>query len=276
MYVLDADGTVAVANDAMAEAVGRSRQSVIGAHARSFMPEAALERGIREIRAILEEDRQWGTFEFEYADADGQNHVAEANIAPVIDDDELAGTVGVIRDIGERKEREQRIRALHDGTRRLMAAENATEVATVGCALATDILEYPLTGIHRYDPEVDALVPEAISDDVVSLLGEPPSIERDGGLAWTAFESGEPMAHDDIRDESGVRNPETPIRSEAHLPWGSTAFSSSPRPNETPSTRNRSRSRTSSLRTSKPPSNAPNERANSSTSDENSSARTNA
>ncbi|MFC7238361.1 PAS domain S-box protein [Saliphagus sp. GCM10025317] len=220
MYVLDADGTVAVANDAMAEAVGRSRQSVIGAHARSFMPEAALERGIREIRAILEEDRQWGTFEFEYADADGQNHVAEANIAPVIDDDELAGTVGVIRDIGERKEREQRIRALHDGTRRLMAAENATEVATVGCALATDILEYPLTGIHRYDPEVDALVPEAISDDVVSLLGEPPSIERDGGLAWTAFESGEPMAHDDIRDESGVRNPETPIRSEAHLPLG--------------------------------------------------------
>ncbi|UTF52087.1 PAS domain S-box protein [Natronosalvus rutilus] len=220
MYVLDADGTVAVANDAMAEAIGRSRQAVVGAPARSFMPEPALERGKRELRGILREDRQWGTFEFEYTDANDQNHVAEANVAPLVDDGDLVGNVGVIRDIGARKEREQRIRALHDGTRRLMAAENAKQVATVGCALATDILEYSLTGVYRYDPEVDALIPEAISDDAASLLGEPPVIERDGGLAWTAFEAGDPIAHGDVRDEDGVRNPETSIRSEAHLPLG--------------------------------------------------------
>ncbi|USZ72099.1 hybrid sensor histidine kinase/response regulator [Natronosalvus halobius] len=220
MYVLDADGTVAVANDAMAEAVGQPRSAILGAHARSFMPESTLERGKRELRAILQEDRQWGTFEFEFTDASDRTHVAEANVAPLVDDGDLVGNVGVIRDIAARKEREQRIRALHDGTRRLMAAENAPEVATVGCALATDILEYPLTGIHRYDPEADGLVPIAVSDDVADLLDEPDVIERDGGLAWTAFDSGQVMAHGDVRREEGVRNPETAIRSEAHFPLG--------------------------------------------------------
>ncbi|MFP8958516.1 PAS domain S-box protein [Natrialbaceae archaeon A-CW3] len=222
MYILDADGTIEVANDAMIDAVGTTREAVIGAHPLEFMPREAIARGQQMLYEIIDDDdRTWGTFELTFTSTDGTEHVAEANVAPIADEDgELIRSVGVIRDIGDRKEREQRIRSLHDGTRRLMAAANADEVASVGCDIADDILDYQLNAIHRYDPEVDGLVPVAVSEGVRELFGEPPVIERNGGLAWDAYEAGQPIAHGDVRYQNGVKNPETPIRSEAHLPLG--------------------------------------------------------
>ncbi|WP_252699296.1 PAS domain S-box protein [Natronosalvus vescus] len=222
MYILDTDGTIEVANDAMIDAVGTTREAVIGAHPLEFMPQEAVARGQQILYEIIDDDeRTWGTFELTFTSTDGEEHVAEANIAPIADEEgTLIKSVGVIRDIGDRKEREQRIRALHDGTRRLMAAANADEVARVGCDIADEILDYQLNGIHRYDPEVDGLVPVAVSEGVRELFGEPPIIERNGGLAWDAYEAGQPIAHGDVRYQNGVQNPETPIRSEAHLPLG--------------------------------------------------------
>ncbi len=124
MYVLDADGKIEMVNDAMADRLSESRANLVGAYPSDYMSPDDVERGTETLLEILEDDdRRWGTFEMRFEPVDGEPYMAEDNVAPLVEDGELAGSVGVIRDIADRKERERRIRRLHDGTRRLMAAE---------------------------------------------------------------------------------------------------------------------------------------------------------
>ncbi|WP_408957202.1 PAS domain S-box protein [Natrinema sp. 74] len=221
MYVVDEEGTIEMVNDAMADRLNESRANLVGAHPTDYMPADDFERGLETLFEILDDDdRSWGTFEMRVEPVDGEPYQAEDNIAPLVDDGELVGSVGVIRDISDRKERERRIRRLHDGTRRLMAAENTEEVARVACEVARDALGLQINGVHLYDETDDALVPVAVTERTAALLGDVPPIERNGGLAWDAYEAGEAIAHGDVRHDPSVKNPETPIRSEAHIPIG--------------------------------------------------------
>jgi len=221
MYVLDSAGTIEVVNDAMVAALGAEHESVVGSHASEYMPAVAVEQATSELIRILDDDdRKWGKIEFTFESLNGEQHIVEDHLAPIVDDGEFLGSVGVIRDIEDQKERERRIRQLHEGTRRLMGAANAHEVAATGCSIASEILEYELTCVYHFDPERDGLVPIAYSERTESVFGTPPIIDRGGGLAWDAYEAGQPMAHGDVRFQDGSKNPETPVRSEAHLPLG--------------------------------------------------------
>ncbi len=123
-------------------------------------------------------------------------------------------------DITDRKRRERRIRTLHDGSRKLMAAETIPDVAETAVEIAVDAFGLPLVGIHQYDAESDGLRPIAASPALRALTGEPPVIGPDGGLAWNAFEQNEPMLYDDVTTTTAVKNPDTEIGSEAYLPIG--------------------------------------------------------
>ncbi|WP_254525134.1 hybrid sensor histidine kinase/response regulator [Natrinema caseinilyticum] len=222
MYVLDAEGTIEMVNDAMADRIGESRENLVGSDPADYMSDEDIERGKKTLLDIVDDDsRNWGTFEMSFEPVDGQPSLAEDNVAPLVDEDgNLAGSVGVIRDISDRKKRERRIRRLHDGTRLLMASSKTEDVARVASRVARDALELRMNAVHLYDETEDELVPVAVTDRTEELLGEVPAVERNGGLAWDAFEAGEAIAHGDVRLDPNVRNPETPIRSEAHIPIG--------------------------------------------------------
>lgn len=128
----------------------------------------------------------------------------------------------IYTDITERKRREQRIRTLHDGSRELMVAENALEVAEIAVEIATDTFDLPIVGIHTYDTELDSLRPIAISKPAHELFVDPPTIDPGGGLAWTAFERQEPMVYGNVlsRGSDSLTTPDTLIRSEVYLPLG--------------------------------------------------------
>jgi signal transduction histidine kinase/CheY-like chemotaxis protein len=113
----------------------------------------------------------------------------------------------------------QRLERLHEATRELMSAETPTEIAERASA-AEEILDLPLNGVHYYDSDRDGLVPVAVSQRVRDILGEPPVIGPDEGIAWKAYETGETQIHSDVRDAPEVLNPDTPVRSEFHLPLG--------------------------------------------------------
>ncbi|WP_339102276.1 PAS domain S-box protein [Haloterrigena salinisoli] len=259
MYVLDADGRIEMANEAMADALETTRDDLVGRPMSDFVVDEDADR----VRATLEglrtvDDRAWETTDVTVEFGDGTTCDAEANVAPLVDaDGAVTGSVGVVRDVSERAERERRIRRLHDGTRRLMAATETDEVARVVTEVAADALDLDLNAVHLYEPNVltrsavrspgdgsadgpavdgaeeptgaaaadDAdrggLVPAAMSDRAVDLFdGSSPYIEPGGGIAWDAYEAGEAMVHGDVRRAPNVRNPDTPIRSEAHVPLG--------------------------------------------------------
>ncbi|ADB62161.1 multi-sensor signal transduction histidine kinase [Haloterrigena turkmenica DSM 5511] len=249
MYVLDESDRIEMANEAMADAFETTREQLRGRPIDDFV--AAEDAGcirstLEEVRAI--DGRAWKTVDLTVEVTDGTTCDAEVNVAPLVDaDGTLTGSVGVIRDVSERAKREWRIRRLHDGTRRLMAATETDEIARIVTEIAADALDLDLNAVYLYEPNVltrsasrasgestdgdarsDAtdeerggLVPVAMSDRMLELFdGITSHIEPGGGIAWDAYEAGEEIVHGDVRQTSNVRNPETPIRSEAHVPLG--------------------------------------------------------
>ncbi|WP_226480503.1 PAS domain S-box protein [Natrinema amylolyticum] len=236
MYVLDERGRIEMANDAMADVLGTTRAALVGEHPSEYMSDEDVERAKRTLSEILsDDDRTWETYEMQFEPPDSDPFLVENNVAPLTDEHgSFTGSVGVIRDISDYKEREQRIHRLHEGTRRLMAAESSEEVARVASEIARDALSLTINSIHLYEERADrsasscddtsrapgVLVPVAMTDETKALLGAVPPIEPGDSISWDAFEAGETIVHGDVRYADNVRNPETPVRSEVHIPLG--------------------------------------------------------
>jgi PAS domain S-box-containing protein len=133
---------------------------------------------------------------------------------------ESEGHLWVYRDITDSKRRETRLEALNATTHDLMAAETRDEVAEIGVNAADEILGMEASAIHLYDEQRSALVPRAVTDAVTELIGDPPTFTAGDSIAWRVYEASEPLAVDDVQDDPDIYNPESPVRSELHLPLG--------------------------------------------------------
>ncbi|WP_423999496.1 PAS domain S-box protein [Haloarcula salina] len=111
MYVLDPDSTIRMANEAMADHLGYDRDDIVGSPPNRFMPDEDVQRGTDLIRDLVRDDeRTWGSFEMRTVDADGTIRINEDKVAPLFDDDgAFVGSVGVLRETTERKEREREL-----------------------------------------------------------------------------------------------------------------------------------------------------------------------
>jgi PAS domain S-box-containing protein len=130
------------------------------------------------------------------------------------------GYLWMYRDITDRKAREGRLRALSATTNRLMTAETRERISEIGVEAASDILELDANAIHLYDDDRAGLVPVAETDAGAELVGDIPTFTEGDSIAWRAYARGETIALDDVRDDPDIYNPETPVRSELHLPLG--------------------------------------------------------
>ena len=113
------------------------------------------------------------------------------------EDGGVARIAGFARDITDRKERERQLEALHDATRRLLAAETVEEVAEVTSDALADTLRYPfnVVRLHR-DGQV---VPVAVSDAIeLGLGGQRPTYDVGEETAGLAYERGAPVVYDDV------------------------------------------------------------------------------
>lgn len=135
----------------------------------------------------------------------------------------------------DRLERERRLTALHEASRRLMAAPTVTAVAETAVDAAGELLGLDVSGVHRRsgagagagdgDGEGAELVPVAVSERAREIVGDPPTlgVDPDESVAGRALATGELQAYDDVRTADAVHDPATPIRSELVFPlddWG--------------------------------------------------------
>ena len=220
MYVLDPDGTITFTNDAMVAMLGCESGDVVGQHASETMSAGDFERGTALIAEILEDgDRDWGTFEVTVQPVEGDPIPAEINVAPLLDDSgTYEATVGVVRDISDRKRREQRLAALHDTTRRLIEAGDVDEALSIGVEAAAEVLDLEMATFFRPTDDGDVLTPAARTAGVHEVLGDLPDFEPGDGLIWRAFEDGAPIFADDVTEWPETYNAETPIGSEMVIP----------------------------------------------------------
>ncbi|WP_436347572.1 PAS domain S-box protein [Natronorubrum sp. FCH18a] len=110
MYVLDEQGHFMTVNDALTEMTGYSREGLLGEHASIVFDRDDIEAGEAKIRSLLASETGTDTLELSLEAKTGDRIPCEVQIAVLVHDGEYLGSVGVIRDITERKRSERKLR----------------------------------------------------------------------------------------------------------------------------------------------------------------------
>jgi len=110
MYALDSDGHFMTVNNGLMEMTGYSREGLLGEHVSIILADDAVDTGRQLIREMYQNDQMTAeTREVQVTPKTGDPYPGEVQIALLPFDDEFRGTVGVVRDITERKRREREL-----------------------------------------------------------------------------------------------------------------------------------------------------------------------
>jgi PAS domain S-box-containing protein len=113
IYVLDANGRFREVNDAMVALTGYEEDELLGESMALLLDAAELERAEERIQTTMAEDEaSVGTIETTIRTAGGERRTCAVNVALLPDDEGMRGTVGVMRDVTDRAQREQRLAVL--------------------------------------------------------------------------------------------------------------------------------------------------------------------
>ncbi|KAB1193026.1 PAS domain S-box protein [Haloferax sp. MBLA0076] len=222
-YVADADRTIRYINEAAAERVGVSPETLVGEHISVTKDYGLLDDDqYAQIDAALDDiltgESTGERLELSLSSPTSER-VIEFTITPITDDaGTVTGAVGLSSDITERKRYEERLNALHVSTRRLSAATSKEAVAEEVCNAAVEVLDYELSGVLLYDDSLDALVPTTFTERAMQEFGEIPTLPRGTGLSWEVFESQEHRLYDDVESNPQRYNPDTDIAEELIVP----------------------------------------------------------
>ncbi len=110
VYTLDKNGCFTFVNEAYEELSGYSREELIGEHVSIYMDESDIKKGKRKIKELLESEEGTGTIEMDIITKDGERKHTEAHIAILPFKEEFRGTIGIIRDITERRKRKNKLK----------------------------------------------------------------------------------------------------------------------------------------------------------------------
>ncbi|WP_193571727.1 bacterio-opsin activator domain-containing protein [Haloarcula sp. JP-L23] len=195
VYALDDEGRFVFVNGGMADLTGYDADELLGEHTGVIKDRETVELAESKLAALLSSDGPddvGTTFELELRRADDETVPCEDHMTVLYGPDgEFRGTAGVIRDITERKRREEMLSALQETSRALMQAPSREEVATIVAGAAERVLGLDMAVVRLYDADERVLRPTATTDAVVERLGERPVYALDEGRPGEVFASGE-------------------------------------------------------------------------------------
>jgi PAS domain S-box-containing protein len=117
IYMLNANGRIEYVNEAALDAHGFSydRDDVVGEFATKMMPAGGIDASIEAIQSLIADDDALSErVPVTVLDVDGREVAAELHLSLLpADDGEYAGSVGVLRDVTERRRRDQMLRVLN-------------------------------------------------------------------------------------------------------------------------------------------------------------------
>lgn len=220
IYALDEDGRFVAVNDAYTALVGRDRDELLGRRADEVISDSTAADARRLQGELKEGDSEVRTLETTLTTAEGRVVPIETRLSLFPLGDGQFGRVGAVRDITERRRREDRLAQLNEVAQSLTGAETDEEVTTIVVEAASETLDLPLATIEFYDEERGLLVPMARTEEIADLVGERPLFKSDRGIPWRAYASGEQLVYDDLRAETDVPDGETSLRSVIVVPIG--------------------------------------------------------
>jgi PAS domain S-box-containing protein len=177
MYVLDDNGTIEQVNEAMVEYTGYERADLVGREISEIVPAVEYEQATAELADIARSDQDSTTFETQIVTRSGRLIISEANVRVLTDDDgTYRGSVGVLRDIHDRKQRERDLELLkqlltrvfrHNVRNRLLVVQGHAEI--IKEQTSEDIGEYADKIMHSADRLLDHTEKARDIEQVVEL-----------------------------------------------------------------------------------------------------------
>lgn len=117
VYTLDADGRITWVNQTAIEefGIGYSRDELVGAYVSKVLSQEDIERAVSIIQTLLDdEEMDSGRCEISIQTAHGDEIPCDLHLSLLLDEDgAFRGTVGILRDISDQKQREQRLAVLN-------------------------------------------------------------------------------------------------------------------------------------------------------------------
>lgn len=152
IYQLDSAGRFVAVNDQIVEVIGFDRDRLLGAHVSLLLDEDTIDRIERRIGDLMRTGEETATLELEVRTATDDVIPCELRLRVLRTDGEFSGTVGVVRDITERIEREREV------SRRSAMMESVVD--GIGFSDETGELRYvnsALANLHGYDDPTDLI-----------------------------------------------------------------------------------------------------------------------
>ena len=125
---------------------------------------------------------------------------------------------GYIRDITERKRREQQLTELNRTTRKLLTAECEAEVADIGVEAVSDVLDVRVGAIEFAEGEDTELVPAAQTGAFESAVGDVQPLPVADSIAGQVYREGEPAVIDDVEQNPDAHDREAALEGHRYLP----------------------------------------------------------
>ncbi|WP_134671691.1 PAS domain S-box protein [Halorussus marinus] len=177
VFALDADERFVLVNEAFCELTGYDRQELLGRHA-SVVHSERVSREAAELSEQVADGLGRVTMEVEFPTRDGGTIPVESRFGPYRYDTDTDARAGIVRDISERKEREQRLRAQNERLESFasMLAHELRNPVTIGQIytqqLSTDpdptAVEYVTEAFDRIEDMIDVMLVLTRGRDAVS------------------------------------------------------------------------------------------------------------
>jgi PAS domain S-box-containing protein len=224
IYVKSTDGTYDLVNPAAADALGASREEILGKTDAALMNEEDADRIMSVDRRVIEEGEPV-TYERRLPTGESEQYYRNQKF-PLRDvTGDVTGIVGISSDITERRRREQRLQvqrdrfqALHKVATDIETCESPDAVYERIVDAAEEVLDFDMAIIDAVEDA--ALVPVAVSSELTAdrYYQETP-LDAEDNEAAAAFRSGESSVIEDIQ-ASGASPASATFRSALTVPIG--------------------------------------------------------
>jgi PAS domain S-box-containing protein len=202
VYAADPEGRFVTVNDMLASVTGYDREALVGEQFSTVLTAESADRARERVRELEPGSGDAATYEVTVLTESGERIPCEATTRLLCSDGDLEGSVGVVRDISDRKrmerelrERRAKIESLHEVASRLDDCRRPAEIYELIVETAENVLNFDACVVDR--AVGDSLVKVALS----SQLGDADYLERidvESGIAGKTYRTGRTYRIDDV------------------------------------------------------------------------------
>jgi len=211
VYAVDERNRFIMINDAFCELTGYDRTDLLGQPVTVLKDEAVSSEAERLAEEIINGDRQEAKVELKLHTKSGDDLPVEARLEP-LGFEEGIGRCGVVREITQRKQFEERLVSLHGVTNELFRGDSEEEVAEIAINAVRGVLDAPAAWYYDYDADEEVFLPRSVADSDDLLGFDLPELTlQPETIVGSAFTEGEGRYIDDIRTVPKYDDPDQDI-----------------------------------------------------------------